>query len=41
MKLDDLIKYYENLAKDSADVNIGYVINNLKEFRILNKPHEE
>jgi gp178 len=39
MKLDDLIKHYENLAKDSADVNTGYIINNLKEFRILNKPH--
>ena len=39
MKLDDLIKHYENLAKDSADVNTGYIINNLKEFIILNKPH--
>lgn len=29
MKLDDLIKHYENLAKDSADVNTGYIINNL------------
>lgn len=35
MKLDDLIKHYENLAKDSADVNTGYIINNLKEFQLL------
>lgn len=39
MKLDDLIKHYEILDLNNGDVNIGYVINNLKEFRILNKPH--
>lgn len=39
MKLDDLIKYYETLELNNGDVNIDYVINNLKEFRILNKPH--
>lgn len=38
MKLDDLIKHYEILKLDNGDVNIDYVINNLKEFRILNKP---
>lgn len=38
MKLDDLIKHYEVLKLDNGDVNIDYVINNLKEFRILNKP---
>lgn len=39
MKLDDLIKHYEILGLNNGDVNIGYIINNLKEFRILNKPH--
>lgn len=39
MKLDDLIKHYEILDLNNSDVYIGYVINNLKEFRILNKPH--
>lgn len=39
MELDDLIKHYEILDLNNGDVNIGYVINNLKEFRILNKPH--
>lgn len=38
MKLDDLIKYYEGLKLDNDDVNIDNIINNLKEFRILNKP---
>lgn len=38
MKLDDLIKHYEILKLDNGDVNIDYVINSLKEFRILNKP---
>lgn len=39
MKLDDLIKYYEGLKLDNDDVNIDNIINNLKEFRILNKPY--
>lgn len=39
MKLDDLIKHYETLGLNNDGVDIGYVINNLKEFRILNKPH--
>ena len=38
MKLENLIKHYEILRADNDDVNIGYVINNLKEFKSLNIP---
>lgn len=38
MKLDDLIKHYEILKADNADVNIDYVINNLKEMKTINSP---